>query len=163
MNEIFLRFATPLDAEAIFKLVQDLAKYEKLTQEVISTSKDFRKVLADPNSKVEVLLAEDGPHPIGFALYFENYSTFQGKPGLFLEDLFVVPEYRHFGVGTALLNRLIQIARDRNYGRIEWHVLDWNESAIEFYTKKIGAELIASWRVCRITLGDLVPHSKTGS
>jgi GNAT superfamily N-acetyltransferase len=152
MNDFSLRFATPKDADAIFKLVLALAAYEKLRHEVISTSEDFRKVLADPSSGVEVLLAEHGANAIGFALFFENYSTFLGKPGLFLEDLFVKPDYRKSGVGTALLKRLILIASERNYGRVEWHVLDWNESAIEFYTKKIGAELIGSWRVCRVVL-----------
>jgi GNAT superfamily N-acetyltransferase len=155
MNEPSLRFATPVDAEVIFKLVQDLAKFEKLAHEVVSTSKNFRELLADPNSGVEVLLAEEGRQAIGFALFFRNYSTFLGRPGLFLEDLFVLPEYRKLGVGTALLRRLIQIAQERNYGRIEWHVLDWNESAIKFYTQKIGAELIESWRVCRIGLSVL--------
>jgi GNAT superfamily N-acetyltransferase len=152
MNDISLRFATPNDAEVIFKLVRALAEFEKLTHEVISTSEDFRKTLADPGSKVEVLLAERGATAIGFALFFENYSTFLGKPGLFLEDLFVEPAYRKSGVGAALLKRLIQIANERNYGRVEWRVLDWNESAIEFYTNKIGAELIESWRLCRMTL-----------
>lgn len=135
------------------KLVLALARFERLEHEVISSADHFRKVLTDPHSGVEVLLAETETMVIGFALYFRNYSTFVGKPGLFLEDLFVLPEHRKAGVGTALLQRLIQIAQERDYGRVEWHVLDWNEPAIEFYTKKIGAELIGSWRVCRVSCG----------
>ncbi len=153
MNEVSLRFATPEDAEEIFNLVLALARYERLEHEVVSTPDHFRKVLGDERSGVEVLVAERGRRVIGFALYFRNYSTFVGKPGLFLEDLFVVPEYRNAGVGTALLQRLIQIAEEREYGRVEWHVLDWNQPAIDFYTKKIGAELIETWRVCRVTCG----------
>ena len=150
-NKISLRFATPDDAEEIFKLVLALARYERLEHEVVSSPDHFRKVLVDPRSGVEVLLAESETIVVGFALYFRNYSTFVGKPGLFLEDLFVLPEHRKSGVGTALLQRLIQIARDRGYGRVEWHVLDWNQPAIEFYTGKIGAELIESWRICRLS------------
>jgi len=151
-NEVSLRFATPDDADEIFKLVLALARYEKLEHEVVSSADHFRKVLADPHSGVEVVLAESEALVTGFALYFRNYSTFVGKPGLFLEDLFVLPEHRKSGVGTALLQRLIQIARERDYGRVEWHVLDWNRPAIDFYTGKIGAELIESWRVCRLKI-----------
>jgi GNAT superfamily N-acetyltransferase len=153
MSDISLRFATPDDANEIFKLVLALARYEKLEHEVVARADHFRKVLAEANSGVEVLLAEHQSIVIGFALYFRNYSTFVGKPGLFLEDLFVVPEYRKAGVGTALLQRLIQIAEERDYGRVEWHVLDWNQPAIEFYKNKIGAKLIESWRVCRVNIG----------
>jgi GNAT superfamily N-acetyltransferase len=153
MNEPLLRFATPDDSVVVFRLVQALAEYEKLTDEVISSPDDFKNILQDPNSKVEVLLAEKEGQAIGFALFFQNYSTFLGKPGLFLEDLFVVPEHRKSGIGTALLQRLIELAKERNYGRVEWYVLDWNEPAIDFYTKKIGAELMKPWRVCRIAVG----------
>jgi GNAT superfamily N-acetyltransferase len=153
MSDISLRFATADDADKIFTLVLALARYEKLEHEVVSSADHFRKVLADGHSGVEVLLAEHESMVIGFVLYFRNYSTFVGKPGLFVEDLFVVPEYRKAGVGTGLLQRLIQIAEERNYGRVEWHVLDWNRSAIEFYKNKIGAELIESWRVCRVNIG----------
>jgi GNAT superfamily N-acetyltransferase len=153
MNEPLLRFATPDDSVVVFRLVQALAEYEKLTDEVISSPDDFRKILLDPNSRVEVLLAEKEGQAIGFALFFQNFSTFLGKPGLFLEDLFVFPEHRKSGIGTALLQRLIELAKERNYGRVEWNVLDWNEPAIDFYTKRIGAKLMKSWRVCRITVG----------
>ena len=153
MTELSLRFATPEDADAVFRLVLALAKYERLEHEVVSTSLDLRKTLADPESNVEVLLAQCSGETIGFALFFENFSTFLGKPGLYLEDLFVQPDFQGEGVGTALVQRLIEIAKERNYGRVEWTVLDWNEPAIKFYKEKIGAKLMSSWRICRVVLG----------
>jgi GNAT superfamily N-acetyltransferase len=153
MSYLTLRFATPNDAAAIFKLVSELAKYEKLEREVSSSAVDFERTLADPRSKVEVVLADWSGETVGFALFFENYSTFLGKPGLYLEDLFVRPEFRTKGIGTALMARLIEIAQERSYGRVEWSVLDWNEPAIKFYIEKIGAELMSSWRTCRLVLG----------
>ena len=152
MPEISLRFATPDDAPQISRFVAELAKYEKLEHQVISSSDDFRKTLSDPNSNVEVLLAFWSGQPAGFALFFENFSTFLGKPGLYLEDLFVQPEYRTRGIGTALMTRLIEIAKERNYGRVEWAVLDWNEPAINFYQEKIGATLLDPWRICRLVM-----------
>ena len=152
MSELSLRFATPDDASGIFWLVSELAKYEKLEHEVISSPDDFRRTLEDPKSKVEVLLAFYSGEMVAFALFFENFSTFLGKPGLYLEDIFVQPEFRAKGVGTALMTRLIEIATERKYGRVEWAVLDWNETAIQFYTKKIGAELMSSWRICRLAV-----------
>ena len=152
MPELSLRFATPQDAPAIFRLVSELARYEKLEHEVISSSIDFQRTLQDPKSKVEVLLAFWSGEPVGFALFFENFSTFLGKPGLYLEDLFVQPEFRTRGVGTALMTRLIEIAQERKYGRVEWAVLDWNQPAIKFYTEKFGASLMSSWRICRLVL-----------
>ena len=152
MSELSLRFATPDDASGIFWLVSELAKYEKLEHEVISSPDDFRRALEDPKSKVEVLLAFWSGEMVAFALFFENFSTFLGKPGLYLEDLFVQPEFRAKGVGTALMTRLIEIATERKYGRVEWAVLDWNETAIQFYTEKIGAKLMTSWRICRLVM-----------
>ena len=152
MPEISLRFATPDDAPQISRFVAELAKYEKLEHQVISSSDDFRKTLSDPNSNVEVLLAFWSGQPAGFALFFENFSTFLGKPGLYLEDLFVQPEYRTRGIGTALMTRLIETAKERNYGRVEWAVLDWNEPAINFYQEKIGATLLDPWRICRLVM-----------
>ena len=152
MPELSLRFATPDDASGIFWLVSELAKYEKLEHEVISSPDDFRRALEDPKSKVEVLLAFWSGEIVAFALFFENFSTFLGKPGLYLEDLFVQPEFRTKGVGTALMTRLIEIATERKYGRVEWAVLDWNETAIQFYTEKIGAKLMGSWRICRLVM-----------
>src|ERR1700726_124145 len=153
MPELSLRFATPDDASGIFRLVSELANYEKLEHEVISSADDFRRVLEDPKSKVEILLAFWSGEMVAFALFFENFSTFLGKPGLYLEDLFVQPDFQGKGVGTALVERLIEIAKERNYGRVEWAVLDWNEPAIKFYEEKIGAKLMSSWRICRVVLG----------
>jgi GNAT superfamily N-acetyltransferase len=152
MPDLSLRFATPEDSHAIFQLVCALAEYEKLGHEVVSTPADFQRMLSDPGSNVKVLLAFWREETVGFALFFENFSTFLGKPGLYLEDLFVQPDYRGKGIGTAFMMRLIEIAKERNYGRVEWAVLDWNEPAIEFYRKKIGAKLMNSWRICRLTL-----------
>jgi GNAT superfamily N-acetyltransferase len=153
MTELSLRFATPEDADAVYRLVLGLARYERLEYEVVSTALDFRKTLADPESNVEVLLAQWSGETIGFALFFENFSTFLGKPGLYLEDLFVQPDFQGEGVGTALMERVIEIAKERNCGRVEWTVLDWNEPAIKFYEEKIGAKLMSSWRICRVVLG----------
>ena len=152
MSELSLRFATPEDGPLIFRLVSELAKYEKLEHEVISSSVDFQRTLEDPKAKVEVLLAFWSGESVGFALFFENFSTFLGKPGLYLEDLFVLPEFRTKGIGTALMARLIEIAQERKYGRVEWAVLDWNEPAIKFYTEKFGARLMSSWRICRLVM-----------
>jgi GNAT superfamily N-acetyltransferase len=154
MGDFSIRFATPDDAETVFCLVQQLAEYEKLAHEVISSPESFRSALAQPKSTVEVLLAESGGRAVGFALFFENFSTFLGRAGLYLEDLFVLPEMRRIGIATALFERLFQIARDRDYGRVEWTVLDWNIPAIEFYTKKLKARLLAEWRVCRVVMRD---------
>ena len=153
MTELSLRFATPEDADAVYRLVLGLARYERLEHEVVSTALDFRKTLTDSESNVEVLLAQWSGETVGFALFFENFSTFLGKPGLYLEDLFVQFDFQGEGVGTALMERVIEIAKERNYGRVEWTVLDWNEPAIKFYEEKIGAKLISSWRICRVVLG----------
>jgi GNAT superfamily N-acetyltransferase len=154
MSELSIRVAAPEDAPVIFELVQALASYERLTHEVASSAYDFRKLLTDGQTNVEILLADWSGETVGFALFFKNFSTFLGKPGLYLEDLFVRPEFRGRGIGTALLNRIIGIAKNRDYGRVDWTVLDWNESAIKFYTQKIGAKFLGSWRLCRVVIGD---------
>ena len=117
-----------------------------------SNADDFRNLLAGGGANVEVLLADWSGQTVGFALFFQNYSTFLGKPGFYLEDLFVRPEYRGRGIGTKLISRIIDIAKERHYGRVDWTVLDWNESAIKFYTAKIGAKFLGSWRLCRVVL-----------
>ena len=154
MSDFSIRFAAPDDAETVFRLVQQLAEYEKLTHEVVASPADLRQALAKPESTVEVLLVESNGQAVGFALFFENYSTFLGRPGLYLEDLFVLPEMRRIGIATALFERLFQIARDRQYGRVEWTVLDWNTPALEFYTKKLKARLLTEWRVCRVVMNE---------
>jgi GNAT superfamily N-acetyltransferase len=144
MSELVIRFATPEDSAAIFRLVQALAEYERLAHEVVSTAVDFQNLLSEKGSNVEVLVAESSGEIAGFALFFQSFSTFLGKPGFYIEDLFVRPEFRGRGIGTELLKRILEIARERRYGRVDWTVLDWNESAIGFYTERIGAQLLPS-------------------
>ena len=146
--------ATIADVPIILELIRSLAEYEKLTHTVIATEDALRQTLFGPRPCAEVLLALDGSEPLGFALFFPNYSTFLAKPGLYLEDVFVKPHARGRGIGLALLKRLAAIARDRGYGRMEWSVLDWHQPAIGFY-KKLGAVLMDEWRICRIT-GDAI-------
>ena len=142
--------ATVDDVPIILEMIRGLAEYEKLADTVIATEEALRRTLFGPRPFAEVLLAFDAAEPVGFALFFPNYSTFLAKPGLYLEDVFVKPHARGHGIGLALLKRLAAIARDRDYGRMEWSVLDWNESAIGFY-KKLGAVLMEEWRICRMT------------
>jgi len=151
-SDLNIRLAGPDDADSIARLVRELAVYERLAHEVISTADDFRQALSRPGSTVEVLLAELDGRAVGFALFFQNFSTFVGRPGLYLEDLFIEPEYRRRGIGLALFQELLAIARGRNYGRMEWAVLDWNKPAVDFYTKKFHARLLEEWRICRIEL-----------
>ena len=142
--------ATVGDVPVILEMIRGLAEYEKLADTVIATEEALRRTLFGPRPSAEVLLAYDSVEPVGFALFFSNYSTFLAKPGLYLEDVFVKPHARGRGIGLALLKRLAAIARDRDYGRMEWTVLDWNESAIGFY-KKLGAVVMDEWRICRMT------------
>ena len=152
MSDTQIRVARPEDAAAIHRLVLELASYEKLSHEVVSTADQLRRALDGPNPTIEVLLAETSHEAIGFALFFETFSTFVGRPGLYLEDLFVLPDHRRRGVGMALLQELLRIARERDYGRVEWSVLDWNEPALQFYTEKLGAKILREWLRCRIQL-----------
>ena len=152
--------ATIADVPVILELIRGLAEYEKLAHTVIATEDALRKTLFGSGPCAEVLLAFDASEPVGFALFFTNYSTFLAKPGLYLEDVFVKPHARGRGIGLALLKRLATIARDRDYGRMEWSVLDWNESAIGFY-KKLGAVLMDEWRICRMT-GDAITKLAAG-
>jgi GNAT superfamily N-acetyltransferase len=153
MSNVVIRIAGPEDAGIIHDLVCRLASYEKLSHEVASTPEHFRRALTDPRSTLEVLIAETDGQTAGFALYFETFSTFVGRPGLYLEDLFVLPQYRRNGIANVLFDEIIRLAEARNYGRIEWSVLDWNEPAIQFYTRKRGAKVLREWLRCRITLG----------
>ena len=150
MAEIRIVAATSGDAPVILQLIRGLAEYEKLSHIVIADEDALRRTLFGPHPAAEVLLAFDGEGCVGFALFFQNYSTFLAKPGLYLEDLFVKPHARGRGIGKALLLRLAKIADERGYGRMEWSVLDWNETAIGFY-KKLGADVLPEWRICRIT------------
>lgn len=145
-----IRSATPADVPIIFQLIQALAAYEKLSHAVTGTEESLRQHLFGDRPYAEVLLAETTAQVIGYALFFPTYSTFLTRPGLWLEDLFVLPGYRQQGVGTALLKALARLAAERDYGRIEWSVLDWNTSAIQFY-ERIGASVLPDWRICRLS------------
>ena len=142
------------DVPIILEMIKALAEYEQLTHEVVATEDDLRQSLFGPRPAGEVVLAYDGDTPIGFALFFHNFSTFLGRHGLYLEDLFVVPEWRGKGVGKQLLVHIASIAESRKCGRMEWAVLDWNESAIAFY-RRMGAHVLDEWRICRLTGSEL--------
>jgi GNAT superfamily N-acetyltransferase len=145
-----IRPATRADAATIASLVRELADYEKLLHEAKATNEDFLRELEAENPVIRVLIAEWEGQPAGFALYFFNFSTFVGRPGLYLEDLFVRPALRSHGIGRALLRALAGIARERNCGRMEWAVLDWNEPALRFY-KSLNARPMTEWIVHRLT------------
>ena len=145
-----IRPATIVDVPIILQLIRDLATYERAPNEVTATEAQLMAVLFGEKPVAEVLLAFEDKMPIGFAVFFRNFSTWLGKPGLYLEDLFVKPEARGKGYGRALLIYLARIARDRGCGRMEWAVLDWNEPAIQFY-KKIGAQPLDEWKIFRLT------------
>ena len=145
-----IRPATAADAAVLFHLIQALADYEKLAHAVTGSAEALAADLSGDRPACEAILAEHNGQAIGFALFFSNYSTFLTKPGIYLEDLFVLPDYRGQGVGKALLIHLAQLALERNCGRFEWSVLDWNEPAIAFY-QRMGATLLEEWRICRVT------------
>ncbi len=142
--------ARPSDAAVLMALVRDLARFEKLEHAVVASEQQIREELAAPNPVIEAVIAWQGPDAVGFALYFHNFSTFLGRRGLYLEDLFVVPHARGRGVGRALMAHAAGVATQRGCGRFEWAVLDWNEPAIGFY-RSIGAEVLPNWRICRVT------------
>jgi GNAT superfamily N-acetyltransferase len=138
------------DVPLIAELIRGLARYEKLEHEVVMTEEKLTDSLFGERRYAETLIAEEDGEPVGFALFFHNYSTFLAQPGIYLEDLFVLPEKRGGGTGRALLERLAQLALDRGCGRLEWAVLDWNVDAIRFY-ERLGAKPNAEWTVYRLT------------
>ena len=152
--------ATERDVPLILRLIKDLAEYERMSDEVVATEQGLRESLFGARPAAEVIIAYAGDTPAGFALFFHNYSTFLGKPGLYLEDLFVVPQFRGHGYGRELLQELAAIAVERGCGRFEWSVLDWNEPAIGFY-KKLGARLMDAWKIFRVT-GDALADLAAG-
>lgn len=143
-----IRKAEAKDIATIFDLIKKLAVYEKLENDVITSEKELCENIFNKNF-AKVLIAEEDEKPVGFALYFYNFSTFVGKPGIYLEDLFVEPEFRGKGYGKALLIELAKIAQAENCGRFEWSVLDWNTPSIEFY-KSLGAKPMDEWTVFRL-------------
>jgi GNAT superfamily N-acetyltransferase len=145
-----IRPATSADVPAILELIRALAVYEKLLDQFVITEAQLREHLFGPRPYAEVLLAEEGNQVVGYALFFHTYSTFLGRPSLYLEDLFVLPELRGQGHGKALLARLAKLAVERDCGRFEWMVLDWNTPAIQFY-ESLGAAVSPEWKLCRMT------------
>jgi GNAT superfamily N-acetyltransferase len=142
--------ARPADCGVLLQLVRALAEYEKLSHLVVGTEAQLRHELFGERPVIEAVLGWEAARPVGFALYFHNYSTFLARRGVYLEDLFVVPEARGRGYGKALITHCAQVAVTRGCGRFEWTVLDWNRPAIEFY-QSLGAELLPDWRLCRLT------------
>ena len=142
--------ATEKDVPAILSLIKGLAQYERLSHEVVATEKSLRESLFGARRLAEVVIGYADTQPAGFAVFFHNYSTFLGRPGIYLEDLFVLPDWRRRGLGTQLLRYIARQAVARGCGRLEWSVLDWNEPAIGFY-KKLGAQAMDEWTVYRVT------------
>lgn len=157
-NSLHIRAANIQDVPTIFQLIQDLATFEKLSHEVTGNEMLLQEHLFGSHPFIEVILAEIIPEDsdrqdnqvVGFALFFYNYSTFLTKPGMYLEDLFVKAEYRGQGIGKALISHLARLAVEKDCGRLEWSVLEWNVNAIAFY-EKIGATVLPDWRICRVT------------
>ncbi len=149
-SPLTIREAVTEDIDLLFKLIQALAEYEKLPHLVSGSPEALKQHLFGSRIYAEAILAIWQNKVVGFALFFPNYSTFLTKPGIHLEDLFVLPEYRRRGIGKAILNYLAKLAVERDAGRLEWSVLDWNESAINFY-EQMGAKILPDWRTCRVT------------
>jgi len=150
MPELILRLARPEDVPTLFELIKALAEYEKLSDAVVGNPELLHEHLFGDRPYVEAILAELAGQVVGYALFFYSYSTFITKPGLFLEDLFVLPEYRGQGIGKSLLRELAKIALAKDCGRMEWTVLDWNAPAIAFY-QQMGARILPEWQICRVT------------
>jgi len=153
-----IRKAEKEDVPLILDFIRKLGDYERLSHEVVAEEKDLEQYLFGEKPVAEVLLGYEGELPVGFALFFHNFSTFLGRPGIYLEDLFVLEDYRNKGYGKKFLARLAALAVERNCGRLEWAVLDWNEPSIEFY-KSLGARLMNEWIINRITGEDLLKLS----
>ncbi len=153
-RDFHIRAAVPADVPTILELVKKLAEYERLSHEVTATAQDFLQFGFSTPAYYHALLAEAAKQPVGFSLFFYTFSTFRGKPTLYLEDLFVLPEWRGKGIGRAMLVELARIARQNHCGRMEWSVLDWNTPAIEFY-KAIHAKPLSDWTTFRLTGADL--------
>jgi GNAT superfamily N-acetyltransferase len=147
---LVIRPGEPADVPIIAELIRGLARFEKLEDELTMTEERLASNLFGPHRYAETLIAEEAGESVGFALFFHNFSTFLAKPGIYLEDLFVVPEHRGVGVGRALLKELARLAVERDCGRLEWSVLDWNREAIGFY-ERLGARPNSEWTVYRLT------------
>lgn len=150
LKNFTIRAATEADTALILTFIHGLADYEKLRHEVVATEDSLRESLFGNHRIAEVIIGEWEQTPVAFALYFHNFSTFLGQAGIYLEDLFVKPEMRGKGIGRMMLSYLARIATERNCGRLEWSVLDWNEPALRFY-RSLGAELMDEWTVHRVS------------
>lgn len=148
-TKLNIRIAEEKDAELIFHLISELAEYEKMSNEMVTDVDTLQESLFGERQFAETIIAEYEGSPVGFALFFHNFSTFVGRPGIYLEDLFVKPDYRGKGIGAALFTTVAKLAEERNCGRMEWSVLDWNEPAINFY-KKLGAVAMKEWSTYRL-------------
>jgi GNAT superfamily N-acetyltransferase len=148
-HDFSIRPAEPGDEHGIFALIQALAEYEQLSHAVTGDPAKLARDLFGARPAAESLVVEADQRLVAFALFFSNYSTFLSQPGLYLEDIFVLPEYRRRGIGKALLKRVARLASERQCGRLEWSVLDWNTSAIAFY-ESLGARVLPDWRICRV-------------
>ncbi|MER2150612.1 MAG: GNAT family N-acetyltransferase [Candidatus Limivicinus sp.] len=149
MGNLTFRYATENDCAKILFFIKELAAYENLLDEVVATEELYKEWLFE-KKKAEVIFACENGNEIGFALFFHNFSTFLGRAGIYLEDLFVLPEYRGKGYGKAILKQLARIAVERKCGRLEWVCLDWNQPSIDFYLS-LGAEPMKDWTVYRLT------------
>lgn len=154
MSELEIAPATEADVPLILQMIKALAEYERLGHEVVATEAMVRESFFGPTPHASAVIARIGGNAVGMAIWFSTYSTFLSKPGIYLEDLFVLPEFRGKGIGRALLRHLARIAVERGCGRIEWSVLDWNETAIRFY-RSISARAMDEWTVYRLT-GDAI-------
>jgi GNAT superfamily N-acetyltransferase len=160
MTDLTIRPATETDIPVILGLIRDLATYEREPDAVVATESGLLDVLFGQEPAAEVLLAFEADEAVGFAVFFHNFSTWLGRPGLYLEDLFVQPALRGKGYGRALLVRLAQIAQERGCGRMEWAVLNWNEPATQFY-QKLGAQPMSDWTVFRLTGEEMATLAKS--
>ncbi len=150
LSNLTIEFATDQDIALILTFIKELAEYERLPHEVVATEEILRETLFGKRAYAEVIIARYENKPVGFALFFHSFSTFLGRPGIYLEDLYVQPTMRGKGIGKALLVYLAQLAKERKCGRLEWAVLNWNESAINFY-KSLSAKPMDEWTVYRLT------------
>lgn len=150
MQRFEVRGATEEDVPLILALIRELAEYERLSHEVVATEESLRGWLFGERPVAEILVAEQGGEAAAFALFFHNFSTFLGKPGIYLEDLYVRPRFRRSGIGKAMLESLARLAQERDCGRLEWSVLDWNEPSIRFY-ESLGAVAMDDWTVHRVS------------
>ena len=145
-----LRFAEETDVEVVLRLIRGLADYERLSHEVTADAETLRRSLFGARRVAEVVIAEADGAAVGFALFFHNFSTFLGRPGIYIEDLYIEPAWRGKGIGRALLSRVARLAKERGCGRLEWAVLDWNTPATAFY-RNLGGRMLDDWRIFRVT------------